>query len=173
MRPGLSLSYSGRRTSRPHSVCREFPCRGPTPAVARSMMAAVSRISGRLWRRLDLPRHRPHEPGEFSGDGGANDRHLLAVCRECPEARTQSRLRLPGDLADLRRDPIELLELLRAHTRWEPVRPRALDQQLTDARVSHLGDRAAPDGLAGRSLGRDQPEVAHRLARGLEPANGA
>lgn len=45
MRPGLSLSYIGRRMNRPHSVCREFPCRGPTPACVRAM-TAFSQFTG-------------------------------------------------------------------------------------------------------------------------------
>ncbi len=136
MRPGLSLSYSGRRTSWPHSVRREFPCRGPTPACARAMTAALSRsCSGRRRGWLVLHRHRAHEPREFSSDGSARDCRLLPTRRECTEPSAQPRLRLPGDLADLWGNTIELLQLLRADAGREPIGPGALDEQLANARI--------------------------------------
>jgi hypothetical protein len=41
LRPGLFLSYCGRRLCRPQSAKRKFPCRCPASANAREMYAAT------------------------------------------------------------------------------------------------------------------------------------
>src|SRR6185295_18057797 len=103
---------------------------------------------------------------ELTRDGRAGHGRLLAPCRERAVARRQAALRLPRDLAHLGRYARELSQLRCPDSRRMPVGPGALDQEVAHARVAHLGDRAAPDAVAGGSLTGYQAEIAHELTRG-------
>src|SRR5207245_10153778 len=50
-----------------------------------------------------------------------------------------------------------------------PIRPRAFDQRAPGVAVPGLGDPALPPPLSGRVLRGGEAEVAHQLARGVEP----
>src|SRR5215203_6767165 len=76
--------------------------------------------------RPRLPCHGPHERGELARDGCAGDGGLLAARRERPVASRQSALSLPGDLADLRRNALQLGQLRLPDPRWVPVGPSTL-----------------------------------------------
>src|SRR5436190_24046263 len=61
-----------------------------------------------------------------------------------------------------RLDPVNLVT---ADASLHSVSPGAFDQRAPDMGVAGLGDGATPDGLAARSLTRDQAEIGHELAR--------
>src|SRR3712207_7848267 len=46
--------------------------------------------------------------------------------------------------------------------------PGTLDEDPPEPAIACLGDAEATDGLSGRSLARDQAQVAHELARAVE-----
>ncbi len=50
-----------------------------------------------------------------------------------------------------------------------PISPRAFDQRASGVAVPGLGDPALPPPLSGRVLRGREAEVAHQLARGVEP----
>ena len=54
--------------------------------------------------------------------------------------------------------------LMTADARLHSVSPGAFDQRAPGMGVAGLGDAAASDGLATRSLARDQAEIGHELA---------
>jgi hypothetical protein len=74
-------------------------------------------------------------------------------------------LRIPPDVANdfwQRFDPVDLVT---ANPRLHSVSLGAFDQRAPGMGVAGLGDAAAPDGLATRSLAWDQAEIGHELAR--------
>lgn len=166
VRPGLLLSYCGRR---------------PAPATKRltgiplplSRLRPCAMMSKHL-RRLGCVRlsgDGPHKADQFTGDRGANHGRSLASRRQLPITSCQTALRLPGNLAHLRRRLLKPIQLCLTNPRRMTLGPCALDQHMADPAVAGLGDTAAPDRLAGRALARDETEITHELARALETAH--
>ena len=50
-----------------------------------------------------------------------------------------------------------------------PIRPRALDQHVSNAAVASLGDAASSDRRTGRPFFRNEARIPHELARALKP----
>lgn len=65
------------------------------------------------------------------------------------------------------------IELLHADPRRMAIRPGALDKHMANAAVAGLGDRAAADRCAGRSLARNEAQISHKLSWGLKPRDVA
>ena len=159
-----------------------FPCMRPgaDPNLQRaSAKPATKRVTDipLLWSRpppvrgscipsgwLHLPGNSPHEACKFTGDCRANDRGFLALGDKRPISGRQSALRLPSDLADLRRGLIETIQLGFSDTRRLTVRPGAFDMHMANTTVARLCDPAAANRVAGGSLSRHQPQIAHQLA---------
>src|SRR6516165_11504264 len=119
----------------------------------------------RLWRGLNRAGDRPDEAHHLACDGDIDDIGGLAARPQPTISGAEPNLRFPADVANdfwQRRDPIDLVA---ADTRLHSVRPGAFDQRAPGMGVAGLGDGAAPDGLATRSLARDQAEIGHQLAR--------
>src|SRR6202040_165120 len=113
----------------------------------------------------DLTADCPDEAGELARDRGHGDGLELASPDQRPVAPVEAVLRLPGDLANRTRRGRDLRLLVLAHPRRVLIAPRALHQHASRPPVASLGDRAANDRLAGRTLGWHQAEIGHQLAR--------
>lgn len=122
---------------------------------------------------LHLPGNSPHKACEFTGDSRADDGSLFALGGERPIACRQPALSFPGDLADFRRGLLETVQLGFSDTRGMTVRPGALDKHMANAAIARLGDAAPSNRVAGGSLTRHQTQIAHQLARVVEPAHVA
>ncbi len=108
IRPGLFLSYGGRRRVEPATKrLSAFPCRGSIPTHARRL-GGSPRVRS-CWPHL--VGNRPHEADQLPSDGRAHDRRPLASPGQSAIASGQPRLCLPGDLTDLGRQLLEDVEL--------------------------------------------------------------
>ena len=76
-----------------------------------------------------------------------------------------SNLRFPPDVANDFWQRLNAIDLVTADARLHPVSDGAFDQRAPGVGVAGLGDAAPSDGLATRSLARDQAEIGHKLAR--------
>lgn len=99
VRPGLFLSYCGRRSFASHKAVD-----GCSPAVVPPppMREVQVRCGDLRFDRLRLPCNSPHESGQLSGNGGANHCRPLSSCGQHTIASRQPALRLPRDLSYFR-----------------------------------------------------------------------
>src|SRR2546421_308857 len=103
----------------------------------------------------------PDEPRELARDRGDGDGLQLAPSDQRPVTPVQATLRLPGDLANRTRGSRDLLLFLLAYPRRMLIAPGAFHQHTARAPVTGLGDRAAPDLVAGRMLRWHQAKISH------------
>ena len=98
VRPGLFLSYSGRRPVAGHKAFDgHFPAVVPPPPMREFRVATRARSAC-----LRLPGNGPHEAGQFAGDRSADHRWPLAASTQRSVPGRQAALRLPCDLAHAR-----------------------------------------------------------------------
>src|SRR5947207_9154950 len=121
----------------------------------RSPLLAVFQVMGlrRPWRGLNRAGDRPDEAYHLACDGDIDDIGGLAARPQPTISGTEPDLRFPADVAN------DFWE------RLDPVNLVTADARAPDMGVAGLGDGATPDGLAARSLTRDQAEIGHELAR--------
>ena len=108
---------------------------------------------------------RPDEAHHLACDGDIHDVNGFAAREQPAISGAEPDLRFPPDVANdfwQRFDPVDLVT---ANPRLHSVSPGAFDQRAPGMGVAGLGDAAAPDGLATRSLAWDQAEIGHELAR--------
>ena len=70
----------------------------------------------------------------------------------------------PRNLSHPRRGLLHTVEFHLSDPRRTPIRPRALDQHVSNAAVAGLGDAASSDRRTGRPFFRHETEVPHELA---------
>src|SRR5262245_60955216 len=116
----------------------------------------------------DLTGDGPDEGRQLASDGRGDHRRLLALARQPAKPLAQPDLGFPGDLARRPWGSRDQHLLLVSDARRMTVSPRGLHQHTQGAPVAGLGDRAAHDALAARSLARHQAEDWHELARVVE-----
>lgn len=97
MRPGLFLSYSGRRSEAGHKADDKYsPAVVPPPP----MREVQVRCSDLCPDRLRLPCNGPHEASQFSGNCGANHRCPFSPRDQQAISSRQPALSFPRDLSD-------------------------------------------------------------------------
>src|SRR2546430_12708468 len=90
----------------------------------------------------------------------------LAVLPRALSGRYRVQSRTCGaDVANDFWERLDPVNLVTADASLHSVSPGVFDQRAPDTGVAGLGDGATPDGLAARSLTRDQAEIGHELAR--------
>src|SRR5262249_26650220 len=87
----------------------------------------------------------------------------LAGGSEPAVAPAEPNLRLPGDLADGRRQYLVAVMELSTNACRHPVGPGPLDEHAARQRVTGLGDTAASNRAPRRVLARHQAEIGHQL----------
>ncbi len=99
VRPGLFLSYCGRRSFTGHKAAD-----GCSPAVVPPppMREVQVRRGDLRFDRLRLSCNSPHEPSQLSGNGGANHCRTLFSGGQRTISSGQPALSLPRDLAHFR-----------------------------------------------------------------------
>jgi len=120
-----------------------------------------------------VARNRPQECRELARDCRGCHCGLLALGDKPTIAAAQTSLSFPSDFTDPFRQLCLPTLVAVANPGGVPISPCCLDQGLSRARVTRLGDPALPPCFAGRSLGRYQPEERHQLPRMVEPTNVA
>jgi hypothetical protein len=108
-------------------------------------------LHGRRTTGGDLAIDCPDKGGELACDRRHRDGLKLAFPGQCPIARAQAALRLPGDLTNGSRRRRHLLLLLLSHSRRMLIAPGTLHQNAARSTVARLGDRAALDRIPGRA----------------------
>src|ERR671930_511062 len=121
-----------------------------------------------------------HRPGDRPGEGGhlPSDRdddlvHVFAPRAQEPVPLAQSHLGLPGDGTDVGGNALQAKLQMATDLGRIPIGPRPFDQGAPGMAVPGLGDGALVPARPGRILRGREAEVAHQLARRIEPRDVA
>src|SRR6516162_262190 len=169
---GFPCLKNGRRScDSASSRCREFPCRGSAPAVARDLISPdLAPVHGSLvsalpinilplrvpfWlaghsRGLGVGRSRsrsdrlgdcPDETDELTSHRRNGDVLEIAPPEQRSVTLIEAGLRLPGNLANRLRHRLDLDLFVFAQPRRKLITPGTLDQHASHPPIAGLGDR--------------------------------
>src|SRR5712691_5799070 len=148
----------------------------PGPRLRRWLEIVIKMFELRLprWARpsggqRDDARDGPGEGGHLAGDRHHDLVDVLAAGGQLPVPPAQAHLRLPADRLNLGRQLLQPELQMPADLGWIPIGPRPFHQRAPGVAVPRLRDAALLAPRSRRVLRGGQPEIAHQLARGVEP----
>ena len=126
--------------------------------VRSSVYCPLTNWSRHLWCGLDRACDGPDKSHHLARDGDSDDIGGFAARAQPTISGAESNLRFPPDVANDFWQRLNAIDLVTADARLHPVSDGAFDQRAPGVGVAGLGDAAPSDGLATRSLARDQAE---------------